>query len=247
MKKILELIEERKQKFAELPLFQFMQDKSIDPQQRLAWVPCVVPLVMGFGELNRYDLRREPTEDKIQQLINRHTYHDDHHWIWFLEDLEKLGFDHCITFSDAMRFFWGDATRKSRQICHQIALYSFKAEPIVVLAGIEAIEATGNAAFQQISEVVEELQQITQQEYRYFGRHHLQVETGHSMGTDEIETVLEAFDLSPEQHQQAIEIVEMVFQVFTDAMNEAMDYAKMQSIEHPFTTTRLGKTPAMIA
>ena len=36
MKEVLELIEKRKQEFAQLSLFKFMQDKSIDPIQRLA-------------------------------------------------------------------------------------------------------------------------------------------------------------------------------------------------------------------
>ncbi|MGG6265312.1 hypothetical protein ACQ4M3_13885 [Leptolyngbya sp. AN03gr2] len=247
MKEILELIEKRKQEFAQLPLFQFLQDRSIDPRKRLAWAPCVVPLVMGFGELNRVDLRREPTDDKIQQLINQHTHVDDHHWIWFLEDLEKLGLDHQMKFSDAMRFLWSDSTRKTRQVCHQIALHSFKAEPIVVLAGIEAIEATGNAAFSKMSEVANEFRQLTNQECRYFGRYHLAVETGHTMGTEEIENFLETIELTPEQQEQAIEMVEMVFRVFTDAMNEVLEFVKTQSIENPFKTNRLGKVPALTA
>jgi hypothetical protein len=93
MKEVLDLISTKKQQFSQLPFFQFLQDENIDPRQRLAFAPCFAPFVMGFGELNKYVWRQEPTTDPIQSLINQHTYEDDGHWIWFLEDLQKLGFD----------------------------------------------------------------------------------------------------------------------------------------------------------
>lgn len=247
MKEILDLIEKRKQEFSELPLFQFLQDKSIDPRSRLAWIPCAVPMVMAFGELNRSDLRKEPSSDRIQQLINRRTYEDDHHWIWFLEDLEKLGLNQQLTFVDAMQFFWGDATRRTRQVCHQIALYSFRAEPIVVLAGMEAIEATGYVALSRTSEVVRELQQSDYQEYRYLGSHHFGIETEHTTEADDGEVDLESLELTNDQLKNAIELVELVFSVYTDAMNEMMDYLKSHSSENPFATSRFDQVPVLAA
>jgi hypothetical protein len=233
MKEVLALVEKRKQEFAQLPLFRFMQDKSIDPRQRLAWTPCAVPLIMGFGELNRYDLRKEPTNNPIQKLINRHTYEDDHHWLWFLEDLEKLGFNHSMNFSDAIRFLWGEETCKTRQVCHQIALYTFRAEPIVVLAVIEVMEATGNVAFALTGQVAQELQEITKQNYRYFGQYHFCMETGHLTGTDNVEQFLENIQLTHEQRAKAFEVVEKVFEVFTEATNEMMAYAENHPMVQP--------------
>ncbi|WP_017318693.1 hypothetical protein [Mastigocladopsis repens] len=234
MKEVLALVEKRKQEFAQLPFFKFLQDKSIDPRQRLAWAPCATPLVMGFGQLNRYDLRKERTDEPIQELINRHTYEDDHHWVWFLEDLEKLGFDHSMKFSDAMRFLWGKETYKTRQVCHQIALHTFRSEPIVVLAAIEALEATGNVAFTLTAQVAQELQQMTNQKYRYFGQYHFCVEIGHVTGTDDIEKLLESIQLTEEQKAKAFEVVEKVFEVFTEAVNEMMAYAEKHSIVQQF-------------
>ncbi|MBE9011513.1 hypothetical protein IQ250_14990 [Pseudanabaenaceae cyanobacterium LEGE 13415] len=247
MKEILELIEERKREFAQLPLFQFLKNKQISPQDRLAWIPCAVPMVMAFGELNRSDLRKEPSSDRIQQVINRRTYEDDHHWVWFLEDLEKLGLNQRISFSDAMLFFWGDATRKTRQVCHQIALHMFNAEPIVVLAGMEAIEATGYVAFSRTSEVVRELQQMTHQEYRYFGGYHLGIETEHTTEAESGEVLLESLELTEDQRQKAIELVELVFKVYSDSLNEMMEYLKTHSSENPFKPAHLDKIPAMVA
>ena len=233
MKEVLALVEKRKQEFAQLPFFRFMQDKSIDPRQRLAWAPCVAPFAIGFGQLNRFDFRKEPTDEPIQKLINRHTYEDDHHWVWFLEDLEKLGLNHLMKFSDAMRFYWGEETYKTRQVCHQIALYTFRSEPVVVLAAIEAIEATGNVALAVTAQVAQELEQITRQKYRYFGEDHFCVETGHTTGTDDIEKLLESIQLTQKQRAKAFEVVEKVFEVFTEATNEMRAYAEKHPIVQP--------------
>lgn len=233
MKEVLELVEKRKEEFSKLPLFDFLRDTSIDPMQRLSWVSCVAPFAMGFGDLNKYDLRKEPTNDPIQAIINKHTYEDDHHWAWFLEDIEKLGLNYSMKFSDAMRFFWGEETKKTRQICHQIALYTFQAEPVVVLAALEAIEATGNVALSATAQASKELQQITRKNYRYFGSYHLGVETGHTTGTDNIEQFIASIQLTQEQKDKAIEVVEKVFEVFTASMNEIMTYVEKQRINQP--------------
>ncbi len=238
MKELLAFIEKKKQQFAKLPFFEYLQDKSIDPKQRLAWAPCVTPFAMSFRQLNRYDLRKEPTDDPIQELINQHTYEEDDHWVWFLEDLEKLGLNHSMKFSDAMRFFWGEETCKTRLVCHQIALYTFQAEPIVVLAGLEAIEATGNVALALTAQVAQELQQITKQNYRYFGQYHFGIETSHSVGTNDIQQFLKRIQLTEAQNSKAFEVVEKVFEVFTEAVNEMMVYAENHPIEEQLLKAR---------
>lgn len=229
MKQILKHIEKRKQEFSQLPLFEYMRDTSIDPRERLAWVPCAAPFVMGFRDLNRYDLRKESTTDVVQELINRHTYEDESHWIWFLEDLEKLGFNQSMKLTQSMKFLWGKETFRIRQVCHQIALHTFDKEPIVILAGIEAIEETGNVMFDITAQVVEELQEITKQNYSYFGHKHFSVETGHAIGTDDIEKLLSQIILTDEQKIQSFNLVEKVFDVFTLAVDEFMEYTKKYS------------------
>ena len=51
MKDVLSFIDQKKHEFAQLPLFEFMQDSSIDRQHRLCFAPCLAPFVMDFGEL----------------------------------------------------------------------------------------------------------------------------------------------------------------------------------------------------
>ncbi len=112
MKEILALIEEKQRIYAQSPLFEFMQDSQIHPIKRLAFAPCAAPFIMSFADLCKYTLRQEPTNDKIQALLNQHTYEDDFHWQWFLEDIQKLGFNFSLQFNDSLEFLWGQKTKK---------------------------------------------------------------------------------------------------------------------------------------
>ncbi|MEH2358019.1 hypothetical protein [Nostoc sp.] len=233
MQQILALIEQKKQGFAQLPLFNFMQDKSINPRQRLAWAPCAAHFVMNFGELNKYFLRVEPTNDPIQTLINKHTYEDDHHWLWFLEDLKNLEFDKTLQFSDALKFLWSEETQNARWLSYQLYRYTLQATPIQKIIVIEVTEATGNIMFSVAAEIGKEIKAITQKPCRYFADFHLDVETGHMTGSSGIDQVLQDIQLSEAAQQEAFELVENLFTVFTQFTNGLLVYAKNHKIEQP--------------
>jgi hypothetical protein len=247
MKEVLALIEQKNQEFAKLSLFQFMQNKSIDPLQRLAWAPCLAPFAMIFGDLNKYILRDELSHSKIQDIINKHTYEDDHHWKWFLDDLEKLGFDRSMKFSDAMKFFWSDETEKTRQVCNQMIALSYEAEPIMKLVVIEVIEATGTVALPMMAQVSRELEQTETKNYIYFGEHHCKVETGHATGIPDIEQFIESLVLTEDEKTKAFEIVEKLFQSFSESIEEMMTFAQNHTIDRPFGKIGERKKPLQLA
>ncbi len=234
MKEVLAFIEKKKQEFSQLPFFEFLQDKSIDHQHRLAFTPCVAPFVMGFGELNKYVFREEPTSDPIQRIINKHTYEDDHHWLLFLEDLQQLGFDRTLSFSDSLKFLWSEETKIPRQVIYELYRYSFQAEPIQKLVIIEAIEATGNVMFPIVTLISQEIRTITNKECLYFGDFHLPLETGHTTGTDNIVQFIESIQMTEETRNEAFELVEKVFEVFTELTNSLLAYAKKHYDRQPF-------------
>ncbi|QLE42120.1 hypothetical protein FD723_17970 [Nostoc sp. C052] len=234
MQEVLALIEKKKQEYAQLPLFDFMQNKSINPRQRLAWAPCAAHFIMNFGELNKYFLRVEPTNDPIQVLINKHTYEDDHHWLWFLEDLKNLELDKSLNFSDALKFLWSEETKNARWLNYQLYRYTSNATPIQKIVIIEVLEATGNIMFSTAAEVGKEIKAITQKSCRYFADFHLNVETGHITGTSGIEQFLQDIQLSEEIRQEALELVENLFIVFTQFTNGLLVYAETHQIEQEF-------------
>ncbi|MDJ0692824.1 hypothetical protein [Mastigocoleus sp. MO_188.B34] len=236
MKEVLALIEKRKQEFAQLPFFKYLQDTSVDPRQRLAWAPCAAPFAMGFGDLNKYVFRKEPAENKIQEIINKHTYEDDYHWEWFVEDIEKLEFDRNINFSDALRFLWGEETQKSRQICLQIAQYTLQADSIVTLAAIQAIEGTWHTALPFTMALAQEVQQNTDIKYSYFGRNHADAEIGHTICQAEMQEFIKNIQLTEEQKIKAFAVVEKVFDLFSESVQEMMIYAQKHPIEQILQT-----------
>lgn len=231
MKEVLELIQLRKEEFAQLPLFNFMRDQSIDPKQRLAWAPCAAHFIMNFGELNKYFLRVEPTSDPVQILINKHTYEDDHHWLWFLEDLKHLELDKSLKFSEALRFLWSEETETSRWLTYQLYRYTLQATPIQKLIVIEVVETTGNVMFSTAANIGKELKSITQKECLYFADFHLAVETGHTTGFPGTEEFIKKIQLTEETRKDAFELVEKIFAVFTEFTHSLLIYAEKHKIQ----------------
>jgi hypothetical protein len=232
MKKILEFISVKQQEFAQVPLMKFLEDKTVEPLQRLAFAPCAAPFAMNFGDLNKYILRQEPTTNKIQEIVNQHTYEDENHWMWFLEDLETLHLNPSQKFSDALRFMWGNETKKTRACCNTlVAICATQVEPIQKLIIVEAIEATGNVILSRTAQVANQLQESTKKQYRYFGSHHFSVETGHARSEINIEEFIETLELNQQQMQVGLELVNAVFKAFTEATEEMLEFALSRQIK----------------
>ena len=234
MEEILALIEKKKQEFAKSGLFEFMRDKSVDPRQRLAFAPCLAHFAMSFGDLNKYVFREEPTNDPLQVIVNNHTYEDDHHWLWFLEDLETLGINQSLKFSDGLKFICHEKTKAVRLLTYQMFGYAFRASPSVKLVVVEVTEATGSVFLSATSLVVEELRPIAQKELIYFGCSHLAVETGHTTGMPDVEQSIKNIKLTIENRQEAFEVVENLFEVSTQLADELLVYAKTHRFDQPF-------------
>ncbi len=233
MKEVLELIEQKKQEFRNLQFFEFLQDNSIDPRQRLVWIPCFAHVAMSLAELNKCVLRQEPTDNPVQKIINKHTYEDDSHWIWFLEDIEKLGFNNRLHFIDSITFFWGEPIQKTRKLSYQLfSLCNKFNDPILRLIIIEAIEATSNIGLPFTAIVAQELEKITGKHYLFLNYNHLTVESSHTINIDEIYLFIHNLQLTPEQKENAFKIVDIVFLAFSECFDELMIYAQTHSIDN---------------
>ena len=223
MKEVLAHIERKKQEFAKLPLFEYMRDTSIDPRQRLAWAPYITPLAMGFGDLWVYVLKREPTTNAIQKMINKHTDEDKNHWKWFPKDIKALGFNESFDFSDSIEFIWSEETKKARLLCLQIAMLTCNVESEVLLVAIESLEATANIAFNITAEVANELRRTTSKNYLYFGNLHLIEDSTHSMFEKDKQKFIEEIKLTNKQKNKCYEITDKIFALFTECLNEIME------------------------
>lgn len=223
MKEVLVFVEQKKQEFAQLPLFEFLQDQSISPQQRLAWAPCVAPFVMVVAEMNKYFLREEPTNDPIQALVNKHTYEDDYHWEWYVQDIKTLGIGQSVNFSDTLTFLWSQETNIARWTAYEMYRYIVQATPIQKLAIIQVIEATGYVLFSASKQVYPEL--------KYFGQSHLIVDSSHTIYSCEGTNFIHDIQLTEDIRKETFELVEKVFALIGEMINTFFEYAKNHTVE----------------
>ena len=226
MKAVLQLIQEKRREFEKLPFFKFVQDEIISPEERLIFYPCLAAFALNFRDLNRYDYRNDKSSDYYQKIINIHTQEDARHWEWFLNDLELLGFDKTMRFSEALRFVWSDELLHTRRMCHNIAILSHDLEPVMKMVVIEAMETFGLVIFRALAKPGEHIAKSTHQKYLYVADSHVLVETGHAVGTENIVSILEQTKLSREQREKATEMVNQIFQWSTNLIGEFEEYIK---------------------
>lgn len=233
MKRILEFIEQKKREQDESAFLVFMRNRSIDPAKRFSFAPCMAPFVMSFADLNKYVLREKNPKDRYQEIINTHTEEDDHHFGLFLTDLRTLGVDSPMTFSDALSRLWGKRCARTRQAVYALTKLIVSADSRMRLVIVEAIESAGNTAFKRYNEVAAEFHAATKQRLHYFGEAHLNLESGHAMGTVNVESELSAMVLSDDEVKEARKLVEAVFDSFIEMGEEFLDYLEYNGTLEP--------------
>ena len=232
MKTVLQHILRAKRTYARLPFFEHLRDDRLTARERLAFFPCKAPIIMSFGDLNRHVLRQEPTSDRFQQMVNEHTYEDDHHWPWYLEDWSKLGLDERRQPpGETLRWLWSDATIQNRLLSHRLAHLVWDAAPVVRLAIVEAIEETGNVLFELTTRLAQTVERETGVALRYCGEFHFQRESGHAMDNDHAE--LARITLSDERRADAIARVDRVYAWFADWTHELLAFATVSRSQRP--------------
>jgi hypothetical protein len=224
MKHVLNKILEKKQIYSNLPLFQFMRNSSLTEEERMAFYPCMAHFILSFGDINKYMLREEPATNAYQQRVNIHTYEDDHHWPWYLEDFTKLGFDRLSSPTSWMRFLWSDETRQNRILTYRLAALISNASAVERIAIIEAIEETGNVLFSAMLDLAKAIESKRRIQLRYCGEFHFSLESGHSVGSDRIEIAEIPLEESIQVRCQSL--VDEVFALFEAWTHELLHYAK---------------------
>ena len=226
MKNILALIESKQKVYAQSPLFHFMKDQSINPLKRLAFAPCAAPYIMGFSDLCKYSLRQEPTNDKIQMILNQHTYEDDFHWQWFIKDLETLGFNCSLALNDAIQFLWSDQTKVSRLVTYELHSLIVHAGTVDKFIIMEAIESVADVFLSTTKYITEELKLTTRQKYEYFGSSHCDAEHDHNTNSKDAREFIKSIQITAQARKQSVYLVGEVFELFTQWNQELLTFAQ---------------------
>jgi hypothetical protein len=239
MKEVLAAISEKKRAFARMPFFAFLGDDRLAPEERLAFLPCMAHWVMSFADLNKYFLRAEAGGDQYQERVNVYSREDDDHWLLYLEDFRKLGFDRSQTAADWLKFLWGDETRANRLLSYRIARMAMGATSVQKIAIVEAMEEAANVFFPLTVRLAGQLQQQAGVELRYLGRFHSDLEAEHTGAGDHAS--LADIEMDEETRRGALEMVGEIFRLFEDWSEEVLRFA----LDHSAAAPREGA--AMVA
>ena len=223
MEAVLAAIREQKQAFARLPFFAFLSDESLEPEQRLAFLPCMAHWCMSFADLNRYFLRANSPTDEYQQRVNVYSHEDDDHWRLYLEDLQKLGCEQLYAGTDWLSFLWSEETRANRMLSYRIAHLVMGASSVERLAIVEAMEEAANVFFPFTVQLAEQIRVRTGMELRYLGHFHMSLEEEHTGAGDH--EALAQIKLDDETRRRSIEMVNEIFALFADWAEEVLRFA----------------------
>ncbi|MBD2301452.1 MULTISPECIES: hypothetical protein [Nostocales] len=230
MQDVLEYIKHQEKKFSELPFFQFLTNSKIDPEQRLVWFPCLAHFAMSFKDLNNDILKDELSDHPLQKIINQQSVEDGSHWKWYLRDLDTLGIDQVMRFSDFLKFIWSEKTIKTRRLSNNlVAMCRYENDILLKIVIIAAIEATGSTAQRAMAQVGDELQAVKNKKCFYISQHHVNVENEHFQFANE--NCLLNIELSAEQKAKALILVDYVFDSFTECMDGLMQFANQHKFK----------------
>lgn len=227
MKHVMRHIFSKKRAYDRLPLFEWMRNEALAPRERLAFYPCMAPFILTFGDLNKFVLRERSPADAYQEMVNVHTFEDDHHWPWYLEDFTKLGFDAEMRGTEWMHFLWGEETEQNRILAARLTGLVKGTSGLERLVIIEAIEETGNVLFGTMLPLAEAVEQEIGTQLRYCGPFHFERESGHTVGADH--QALASITLTDAERAHFVRLVDEVFASFEPWTEELLRYA----LAHP--------------
>jgi hypothetical protein len=220
---LVEMIEEKKAKFANLPIFEMMRSADVPLLDKVCWIPAFAPMAMTFGYIWEKALREEPTDDPVQALVNKHTYEDAPHNNWYPTDIESFDFGTSLTYADSLRFIWGKHTLKTWAATMSIIKTAAAAAPIVRLAIIRVIEAGADVCLTITCEITNKLQQEYGRRYPYWGAAHFSSEGKHTT-VDEVFDLLTRYSFTPEEKLKAVTAIELLFDELTECFDEMYEF-----------------------
>jgi DMATS type aromatic prenyltransferase len=213
MTRVLEYLKEQQKAFAISPFVTFLRDTScFSPQDRLRFLPCLAPLVMGSGELAR-SLRGEELPEEEQ------TPTESPHWGPFLKDLQALDLHSLADLNSMLQLLWGEDCGLVRETLYDVmSLALVETHPVRRHVLLLTLEAVGTECLAALEQVAREFEASTRKQL--FSIRSLRAAMDQrSWRTDNIE-----LDLSPELEQDAMASIDEVFALAGHVADHLLDY-----------------------
>jgi len=185
MERILNLIASRSQQLSANPFCQWIleqNDQQTIPQQ-FSFSPSMLYFIISFKDILEHLSYSNP-QNEIEKMINVHCDEDKNHWMWYLSDLNTLGYEQALNknnWEGLVRNIWSDANKPSRDLVYLIIHEVKKHQsPIASLAIIECIESTFGVFMSTLKKRYNTHPHYA--ELLYFGQNHEEQEMNHSLG-----------------------------------------------------------------
>ena len=226
MKDVSEHIQRRSVVFGDRPLFAFLRDSDVDARRRLAFAPYLAHFVMTFADLYNFVLPENPPTDRYQELVNIHVAEDATHWQWYLADLTNADLDPTLRFTDALRFLWSTSTVKTRMLSYGICRLGGGMSTLQKLVMVNCIEAAGRVSLGAVAVAGRALEPGIGRKLVYFGNHHIDTESDHTLEDPAVRRSLDAVALTAPERARLLATVDQVFDLFTDFVDEVFELAR---------------------
>lgn len=208
MKRIIEIIEQKKIQLAEGKLFKWLSDESINGYERLRFSPAMLYYLMGFKDVLG-NLQRNDPKNILEKHINAYCNEDAEHWRWYLRDLEKLGYNINTWGSTVPKWcnkVWGPEVEANRKTIFQLINFSsLSDDPLFAITLIMVFEATGVVFIGHTRKAA--IAVGMDDALKYFGRLHYEEEFSHSaQAKDFIE-----YEMCDETFSLAVPMIDNLF------------------------------------
>lgn len=226
MRELLKVVDEERRAYEQHPWIRFLKDPSVPGEARLAYAPFAAHFIMTFADLNRMLMGEAPqqgADEGFDHIVSRHAQEDATHWAWYLADMETLGWNPAGTFNDTLRFLWRKEGRRARELGYHMIAELLGAPSVLRYGLIEAIEAMGNVwlnATIHASRAVSGGHKLV-----YFGDHHLDRETGHAIGSEDMIDARDDIELTPELRARGIRSVRLLFSKMSAFNDEILEHS----------------------
>jgi hypothetical protein len=218
MKDVFKLIRARSTDLSRNVLFtRWLSDDSIAAADRLAFSPMALDFIMGFRDFNRYYVIYPEPRNELEEALNAHAREDETHSLLLLEDWSSMQMDERLGWAPRDLYWWmtSEETSRSRRLDFELMQMVWEnPDPLVRFAIIESMEAAGSVFFRRTVPLADDLEKRTGRPFPYFGKYHLDRETGHLQNADE-----KAFfraPMSDATRDHACGLVNRVFDIFEE-------------------------------
>jgi hypothetical protein len=228
MRNVMALRDQRQKAIAEHPFFEWLHSDRTPLEERLMFAPMGAFFIMQFSDMNRWVLRFPESRDEFRWVINTGTYEDETHSRLFLQEWDRLGLDERLGWRAADTLWWlflspdQEVFRRSGIEFTALAVEDGN-DPLVRFGHSEAGEATGHVMLSNTAKIAAALREKTGTDYRYFGDHHLTLESGHVAN---IEGVFESQILDAGRRVRAMELCDRMFDIFERIFTAFHDYSR---------------------